>query len=127
MVHADRIVDHVHAAAAGETLDLGLEIDLGVEDGFVHAVRARHGGFLFGGNGAEHAGAEHFGHLGDEAAGAARGGVHQAGIAAFQRIGGVGEIMRRHALEHDRGGGRRNPGRRESSRVERRGPAAYSA
>ncbi len=42
------------------------------------------------------------GHLREEQAHAAGSGVHQRGVAGLERIGGVGEIMRRHALQHGR-------------------------
>src|ERR1035437_5138861 len=100
----DGIVDHVDAAATGEASGLDVELLLGVEDDFVGAGCARELGLLRGGNGAEDAGADVLGHLHRQSAGAARGGMHEAGVAGFQRKRGVGEIVSGHALKH--GGGR---------------------
>ena len=97
----DRIVNHVHTAAFGKALHL-----IGVNDGFVAAVLARDARFLFGRYGAEHVRAEHLRHLHDETAGAARRRVHQAGVASLQRKRGMRQVMRRHALQQGRGGGR---------------------
>ena len=76
-----------------ETLHLRIEILLGVEDGFIHAMFARDLSFFCCRNGAEDMRAEHLGHLHDQPAGAARGRMHQARFAALQRIGRMRQVV----------------------------------
>ena len=56
-----------------------------------------------GGDGAKDARADAAGHLHQQQSHAARGRVHQAGVARFQRESGMRQIMRGHALQHGRG------------------------
>src|SRR4051794_32343957 len=94
------VVDDVDAASAGEALHFDVELLPGVEDDLVGSVLARDPSLLLCGGGAEDAGAEHFGHLDDESAGPARGGVDQARVAGLEGEGGVGQVVGGHALEH---------------------------
>ena len=84
-------------------------------------------GFLFRGHRAEYPRAEHLGHLHDQPAGAARGGVYQAGVAGLQCLGGVGQVVRRHSLEHDGGGGLEIQVVRDLHQLRMPGATAYSA
>ncbi len=101
---AHRVVDHVDALAAGEALDLGFEVLLGVEDHVGGAGLARELGLGWGGDGSDDARADACSHLREQQAHAAGSGVHQRRVAGFQRKGGVGKIVRGHALQHGGGG-----------------------
>ena len=101
---ADGVVDDGDALAAGEVFDLGGEVGLGVEDGFVGAGFAGELGFFGGGDGGKDAGSEGFGHLGEEEAGAARAGVDENRVVGLDGVGGVGEVVGGHALEEGGGG-----------------------
>ena len=99
-----RVVDHVDALAAGEALDLGLEVLLGVENHVGGAGFARELGLCLGGDGGDDARADARCDLREQQADTAGAGVHQRGVARLERVGGVSEIMRGHALEHGGGG-----------------------
>ena len=97
------VVDHVHAAAAGDALHLGHEVLRGVEDDVVRPRRPRQRGLLLRGHRPDHGRAAHLGHLAEEEPHAARRRVHEAGLALLDGIGGAHEVVGRHSLEH-RGG-----------------------
>jgi hypothetical protein len=69
----------------------------------VHARLARDGGLGRCRDRAQHARATGPRHLRDEPPGAARRRVHEDGVALLDGIGRVGQVVRRHALQH--GGG----------------------
>ena len=80
------------------------EVFVGVEDDLVGSGGAGEGGLLFGGDGGEDAGAEGLCHLDEEEADAAGSGVDEDFVAGPDGVGGVGEVVGGHALEHGSGG-----------------------
>src|SRR5437016_11876253 len=86
----NRIVDNMNPLVVREPLDLGLEIDLCVEDDLVRAGRTRQERLLLGRNRAKHPRATLFCELDDQPSGTARSGMHQNIITEFDRIGTVG-------------------------------------
>ncbi len=101
---AHAVVDHLDALAAGQALDLSHHVLLAVQDHLVGAGLARDLGLLASARGADDPPATHFYHLRNQASGAARGGVHQRGLACSDGECRMREIVRCHALQHGRGG-----------------------
>ena len=81
------------------------EILPGVDDHIVGAGIARQVGFLVRAGGSDHVRSEHLRHLDQQKTNTARGRVHQASVAGLELIGGVGEVVRRHTLQHRSGRG----------------------
>ena len=99
---ADRIVDDLNALAAGDPLDLFLEVLARVEHDVVGARLARELRLLVGRHRRDDARAAQLRDLREQQADAAGARVHEARVAGLQRIGGAGEVVRGHALEHHR-------------------------
>ena len=83
-VAADRVVDHVGAAALGDLLDHLDEVLGGPVDHHVRAQEAGHLGLLAAAGHADDPGAGRLAQLDRAAADAARGGVHEQGLAGRQ-------------------------------------------
>jgi hypothetical protein len=101
---ANGVVYDCEALVVGQGFDLRGEVLLGVEDDLVCPGGAGEGGFLFGGDCGEDAGAEGLRHLDEEEAGASCACVDEDLVAMLDCVGGVEEIVGGHALE-DGGGG----------------------
>jgi hypothetical protein len=100
---ADGVVDGVEAL--GRLLsDPGSEVFLGVEDDFIGSGGAGESGFFFGGDGGVDVGSEGLRHLREEEADASGTGVDENFVVGTDGVGGVGEIVGGHALEHGSGG-----------------------
>src|SRR5262249_12933519 len=97
---AHRVIDNVHAAAAGQALDLDLEV-LGRVDDRLAAQSPHLVGLLSGRDRAEHARATLASELYDEAAGAPSRRMHETGLTALERERRSREVMRRRPLQHD--------------------------
>ena len=101
---ADRIVDHVHTFAARQPFRLGFEILLGVEDRVLSTRLFGKLRLFFGRDGADHVRAHPPGDLDDEQSQSACRGMDQRRVSAAERERAVGQVMRRHALQHYGGG-----------------------
>ena len=101
---SDGVVYDVDAFAVGDPFCFRFEVLLRVEDDFVRAGIAREFGFLFRRHCADDAGADVLGKLRDQQSRAARGSVDQRSVATLQRERRSRQIVRRHALQHHRGG-----------------------
>src|SRR5207248_782121 len=101
-VLANGVVDDLQALATGDALHFRGEVLPRVEDRLVGAGLPRELGLLFGGHGADHLRTAQARDLAEDQADAARRGVHQTGVTLLQRIRGAREIVRGHALQHDR-------------------------
>ena len=76
-----RVVDYIDALAAGEALDLGLEVLLGIENHVGGAGFARELSLGLGGDGSDDARADARRDLRKQQADAAGAGVHQGRVA----------------------------------------------
>ena len=97
---AHRVVDHIHALAAGQSFGFSFEICLRVQDHFICARALRQLCLLLGGNGGDHACSNVVRHLHQQKSHAACRGMNQRRLAALQRIRIVRQVVRRHALQH---------------------------
>ena len=100
-----RVVRHRNALAAGDLPHPFDEILARIDDGVVAAVGAGELRLLVGADGADDRRADGLRPLAGDEADAAGGGVEEDGLARLHRVGAAQEILRRHALEHHRGGG----------------------
>ena len=106
---ADRVVDHVDAAAIGERLDALAQILGGVVDGVVGAVAAAHGELVVARCAGDDARAERLADLDRRQADAARGAEHQQRLARLERAAVAQRVVRRPVGQQERRAGRRNP------------------
>src|SRR5712691_2882009 len=95
---ADAVVHDLHTLAAGDPLDLGLEVLPRVDDRVVRAGVTGELGLLVGGDGADHARPAHLRDLAEQQSNASRRRVNQAGIALAQIVRGARKVVRGHAL-----------------------------
>src|SRR2546425_15080 len=100
---ADGVVDHLQSGSVGQTLHLGLEVVLGVQDNLVGAGPSCQRGLLARRDRAQHARTPEFRDLTQQQTHAPCGGVHQAGVPGLQGVGRGREVVRRQTLKH-RGG-----------------------
>ena len=101
---ADRVVHHIDPFAMREALDLGFEILLGVEDHIGGASFARQLRLGGGRDSRNDSRTDARSHLRQQQTHAARTRVYQYSFAGLQRVGGIGQVMRGHALQHGGGG-----------------------
>ena len=99
-----RIVDHIHALAAGELLHLVLEALLAVVDQVVGAGVARHFQLLGSARRGDHLGAHGLADFHRRQADTAGSTEHQQGLALLQ-VGALLQRMHRGAVGHAEGGG----------------------
>src|SRR5438093_12952997 len=99
----DRVVHDLQPLAVGESLHLGLEILLRVENDVRGASFARQLRFVLGGDRADDTRSPHLRDLAQQQPHAAGRRVHEARVAALERIGRAGEIVRGQPLQHRRG------------------------
>ena len=85
-VLAHAVVDALDAVAASEGEDLVDDALLGVVDDVVRAILARQRRLFLGGHGANDGGAQVRGHLAEEQADTAGGGVDEDGVALLERV-----------------------------------------
>src|SRR5690606_22782985 len=100
---AHRIVDHVHAPPVRQLPDPLREVLARVQDHLVRARAPRELGLRLGGHRPQHPRAPHLRHLHQQQPDPAGRRVHQRHVPLPQRIRVVGQVVRRHPLQHDRG------------------------
>ncbi|MCY1369681.1 hypothetical protein D9M69_567330 [compost metagenome] len=104
-VLAHRVVDHGHALALGDLAHTLGDVLARSHDGVRAAVGLGDGGLLVGADGADHRDAHGARPLAGDQAHATGGCVVQDGLATLQWIDLPEQVLRRHALHHQRGGG----------------------
>src|SRR5437016_7763832 len=100
--HADRIINNVDAPAAGKPLHFGFEILSGINNDLVGARASRQLAFPFISDSRVYGCSKLLCDLDQQKTDTARARVHKRGLTGFQRKRAVREVMRGHALQHDR-------------------------